>query len=359
MSKVTILGAGLSGLVAAINLARDGEEVLVIDGEKGFGGSKLFHPSNHGTPIETKPVSDFIGIDISPCFKPITRQVIYVEDTRYVTDPGSLMGCERGRRDTSMDKLLYDIAVKDGVKFEFDRKIKDHKDLPPGSIIATGLHSEMFDSLNVPFSQVYGFHATMETDREGEVMALLDTYVTDYYYHTAINGLWYGLIFQREKFEDGELAKKATSEALEKYEGIKDVDWKPFSCRTPTGAKDNPRLFVEDKILTGSLAGAMDPLACFGIHGALMSGKVAAIAVKDKEAAQKEFDRINQFYPGAFTMRKMMEAVPDRMPMIHQMIKGQEAAAAGGKDGEPPPNPIPGMDYPVRPAKVIETKKMG
>ena len=38
---ILIYGAGMSGLVCAINLARDGHQVIVRDREKGYGGDPL------------------------------------------------------------------------------------------------------------------------------------------------------------------------------------------------------------------------------------------------------------------------------------------------------------------------------
>ena len=69
MAKITIVGAGLAGMVAAINLARQGYEVTILEKEKQIGGSPVFHPSLHATPIDLRYTSDFIGIDISNHFQ--------------------------------------------------------------------------------------------------------------------------------------------------------------------------------------------------------------------------------------------------------------------------------------------------
>ena len=45
MAENIVVGAGLGGLVAAINLAREGRDVLVLDKETRVGGSPHFHPS--------------------------------------------------------------------------------------------------------------------------------------------------------------------------------------------------------------------------------------------------------------------------------------------------------------------------
>ena len=52
MKEIAIYGAGLSGLVAAINLVREGFKVTVFEREETFGGSKKLHPSIHSTPLQ-------------------------------------------------------------------------------------------------------------------------------------------------------------------------------------------------------------------------------------------------------------------------------------------------------------------
>ena len=42
-------------------------------------------------------------------------------------------------------------------------------------------------------------------------------------------------------------------------------------------------------ILTGTMAGFVEPAFGFGITGSLVSGKIAAMAVTDPEKAEKEF----------------------------------------------------------------------
>ena len=49
--KVHIVGAGLSGMVAAINLAREGHQVIILEGASKIGGIHPHHPSIHGTPM--------------------------------------------------------------------------------------------------------------------------------------------------------------------------------------------------------------------------------------------------------------------------------------------------------------------
>ncbi|WP_028314600.1 FAD-dependent oxidoreductase [Desulfatibacillum aliphaticivorans] len=68
MKDVSIYGAGLAGLVAAINLAREGLNVTVYEREDEIGGSKDLHPSVHSTPMQPKETWDYIGVDLSSHF---------------------------------------------------------------------------------------------------------------------------------------------------------------------------------------------------------------------------------------------------------------------------------------------------
>ena len=66
--EIAVYGAGLAGMVAAINLARAGRAVTVYDREPGIGGSPEVHPSIHTTPLQPRETWDYIGIDLSDCF---------------------------------------------------------------------------------------------------------------------------------------------------------------------------------------------------------------------------------------------------------------------------------------------------
>ena len=49
--EALVVGAGPAGLVAAINLAREGFKVRVFEKEKQIGGYPHWHPSAHDTPV--------------------------------------------------------------------------------------------------------------------------------------------------------------------------------------------------------------------------------------------------------------------------------------------------------------------
>ena len=80
--------------------------------------------------------------------------------------------------------------------------------------------------------------------------------------------------------------------------------------RVPLGGPRNLRLFHGDKILAGTIAGMMDPFFLFGIHGALVSGKIAALAVEDRDGAQMEFNRVNRYFHRTFRAKQIYQRLP-------------------------------------------------
>jgi len=149
MQEKVIVGAGLSGLVAAINLARDGFKVLVRERRKTVGGEtdikglegKVIKIGD-GTPVHLDRLRDYTGIDFSPVAVPLksARTHVYgktLDFDFYEGVPTFLF--ERGPRPTSLDVYLYELATSEGVEFRFNDTVADLSELPPGTIIATGL----------------------------------------------------------------------------------------------------------------------------------------------------------------------------------------------------------------------------
>jgi flavin-dependent dehydrogenase len=77
---------------------------------------------------------------------------------------------------------------------------------------------------------------------------------------------------------------------------------------TPTGSLFNPRLFAGDLILAGTLSGMQDPSMVLGVHGALVSGKIAAMAVHDRERAAREFRRMTRWWKLGYLTRRLLWA---------------------------------------------------
>lgn len=314
--KVTIVGAGLAGLSAAINLARDGLEVLVLDKEKRHGGRPEFRPDGAASAFDLDALQAYTGIDISPACRHMESVVLSVfgRRTELVYGGNSQMYLvERGTRSTSIDTLLYDTAVEAGARFEWDFAIKSPADvaqLPEGSIIATGLDVQGFEAMGIPYVPLWGWYAKgLVEDVATRAWAHIDDFTVDYAFTTQINGAVFSLLFQRDK----PLMKRGKDklERLVAGEGIELEGWRDLvGGASPHALMSRPVLFKNNMIVIGTLAGVMEPMMNFGMLGALICGKIGASAVHDSGEAYEEFKRLTSFFGPSMRAKR----VHDRMP---------------------------------------------
>jgi flavin-dependent dehydrogenase len=345
--RVHVVGAGLSGMIAAYNLAREGHEVLVLEKGPGIGGAPAHHPSNHATPVAVDWIWDYIGIDLSSCFHQPKGGSLFILEDRF-SMPSSHLIVERGPRATSVDSLLHARCLEVGVKFEFGREVRDPFELPDPTIIATGLHREMGDRLGRPMRRLPCFAARRRSrsgERDCHNFAWMGDYTRTYGYASIVNGLEYFLLFSDDGIGSAELERFEAH--VEESIGVRLEGWDEFEVWVPLGSPDAPRLRVGSKILAGTIAGAMCPAAYFGIHGAMLSGRIAALAVTEPEAALGEMNRMMRHFRSAYRARERGRWIP-RNRVQRLLLKHPRLAAAlpRRKSGIPgmadePPGPAP------------------
>ena len=335
MAENIIVGAGLAGLIAAINLAREGHDVLVLEREERIGGSPLHHPSPEGTPIDVEGLRAYTSVDVGPAVEPfkVGRAVVYGEMIPTDMDAISSVVIERGPRSTSLDSHLYKLALEAGVKFEFGHPVYSNDDiagLPPDAIVATGLHFEGFDACRVPYLTSFHYVARQATtDTDGNhVTVYHGEFTTDYAYTSSVNGIQFAHVFQRGPI--GRDTLKAFEEQVFVSEGIEFKDWTHFTFPVPAASIHNPRLFAGDKILAGSLAGCMESYMFFGMLGALVSGKIAAMAVSDKAAALDEFRLATSSFRAAYILKKLARRQPHAMQKLALSVGLKRVFASPG-----------------------------
>ncbi len=318
MAEIAVVGAGLAGLVAAINCARAGHKVTVLEKYDRVGGEPENHPSVDSTPMLPDLLGACTGVELKPPQVTPTRAMrSYAYSEKYDIDGGllHLHAVERGARSTSIENYLYGKAVEAGVEFEFAWRLRSQADLaqlPPDSIIATGLHFESFLALDIPFRQVYGYTSTARYEGEPKAIAYFSDMTRDYCYLANANGIAYALFFDRSGPVKRELVDR-WAEMLHEDEGIAFHEWHLFRGAVAVSALDNPRLFVGDKIIAGTLASMNDPLFLFGVHASLVSGRIAALAVDDKAKAFELYREVLSFYRAAWALRRLMDATPMAM----------------------------------------------
>ena len=229
---------------------------------------------------------------------------------------------ERGTRPSSIDTYLFRLAKDYGVRFSFDTPVrtrKDFSDLPPGSIVATGMFREAFDALGIPYTRAYGLFAggPAPEGRSPFCVAYYHEHTRDYAYYASANGTGAAVLFQRGKPLSA-AAMEWFPEQLLEDEGLAFPDWNLIEnlVGTPTGSFSNPRLFCGNLILAGTLSGMQDPSMVLGVHGALVSGRIAAMAVHDRERATGEFHRMNRYWKLSYLTRRLLWATHPWGPRV-------------------------------------------
>lgn len=333
MKQVTIVGAGISGLTAAIILAREGYAVTVLEQENAIGGASL-HASDVSeyelcfadmTPLDIDAMSLYLGFALAPSegseAVPFYNPLPYLRlrvfgNTIKLPLPFDvhMKMVERGSRPSSIDSFLFRQATDSGVRFSFGTPVstrKDFGDLAPGSIVATGMFREAFDALNIPYTRAYGLFAggPAPEGRSPFCVAYYDEHTRDYAYYASANGTGAAVLFQRGKPLSAAAMEWFPKQLLQD-EGLEFPGWHSIEnlVGTPTGSFSNPRLYCGNLILAGTLSGMQDPSMVLGVHGALVSGRIAAMAVHDPERATGEFRLMNRWWKLGYLTRRMLWA---------------------------------------------------
>jgi flavin-dependent dehydrogenase len=142
------------------------------------------------------------------------------------------------------------------------------------------------------------------------VTVYFDDYTPDYAFTCSVNGIAFGLIFNRHRPIRRWEWEKFAHQAVE-LDGYPFKKFMPLEGgAAPVKRFGNPRLFHGNLILAGTLAGMMDPILFFGMHGAFISGKIAAEALTDPVGAEKEFKRLNRTFVPVLATKRLADAVP-------------------------------------------------
>jgi flavin-dependent dehydrogenase len=314
MAEVTIVGAGLAGLVAAVNCATAGHSVRVLERFEHIGGDPHIRPAVDVTPMEPEKLGRFIGVDLKPPqVIPTEEFTVYVYGKPHLIQGWQLYlhSVERGSRSTSLDRYLYDMATGMGVEFEFGVSCDSQEDfaqLPPDSIIATGLHVEPFLALKRPYLDVFGYIGKTRYEGPPRISGFFDHYTNYYNYCANMNGIAFALAFNRGPVPPS-LADDWDRQ-LREWEGVEFEEWLPHEGVVATRKINAPCLLAGNKILAGTLAGMQDPFFLFGVQSSLVSGKIAAMAIDDKERAWRIFHRFTSAYKYSWLYKQLFNIQP-------------------------------------------------
>ncbi len=277
--SITILGAGPSGLTAAINLAKNGFIVKVYEknqdcGMRFRGDFQGFENWSSRTDILKELKS--MNIECDFWYKPITQAEFYdyKRNSRIVSfeKPGLYL-VRRGSFPGSLDFSLKNQALKNGVEIIFNKRISE-KD---SDIIAGG--PKRADGI------VRGIVFETKTNRIPTI--ILDDDLAPKSFAYLLTGEGFGCL-GTGLTKNFKLADKLLDKTIEAFESLLDID-----ISNPKRFTGYGNFFIKDKyvengrIYVGESAGLQDYLLAFGLRQAITSGYLAARSIIFKEDYDK------------------------------------------------------------------------
>ena len=310
-NKIVIFGAGISGLVASINLAKAGFEVVVCDRRECIGGSPRWHPSVHQQVFDVQKTARYLDIDISCCFSSVKKHVFYFYGRKSIIDePKNSHVCEKGQRSSSIENFLFREAERRGVDFIFNEALDLntlhlHRLDGTGCIVATGLEIEPYKAFDLKYSPVGGFRASKLVNEGERALSFFGDYTNNDFAYVASSGdFMFSLLFSRESVDEKSLS--IFVKHLQNNEGISFNNWHYSKGCVPLETNLNKNGVV----LAGTISGMIDPFFLNGISGALISGKIAAMYFINREESIKEFKRFTRSFYWKRALKSISVATP-------------------------------------------------
>jgi flavin-dependent dehydrogenase len=316
-----IYGAGLSGLVSAITLARSGHHVTVYEKEKKIGGNVNCHPSAQMTPLHMHEMERYVGIDLDTCFSKLDDFRGYIDQKKFVFSTKNLYVVERGPRSSSLDYFLYKTAVAEGVTFKFSHplNLEELRNIPENSIIATAGYSKIVKALRLPYVTFKQFDTHIKTDLENISIAYFGDFTTDYGYISTKNGLLSAQLSGSLHLSQENLNK--FTNLVKETEGIDLEGWSSIIAYFPKKARLFTKVAGKTYVLAGDVAGFLDPFFGFGISGALLSGKIAAMSIQSKQKALMEFQQFTLHLNKDLLVHTIYWHLPLKKLLLSQLVK--------------------------------------
>lgn len=279
---INILGAGLSGLSAAINLAKGGREVVVFERKANVG--EHLKPNYQGL-LRTHgdPMGYLNSLNLQPDFNMLRLNKAFICTRKRdldVTLKEPIDFVMRGGN-SSLEYGLYHQAESLGVKFRFNQR----KDKSNVDIVATGhykcdmlAYGCVYEDLDFPRDKFLYMHDDRYSPRGW------------YLYVTPLPEGRYKIVNCTSQ-PHVKMTKRLYYKALNERKILRDIvgNSKPIETFGGFGGCDFPKSAVKGKTLyVGEAAGFQDPFRGFGMNYALESGYLAAKAILEGS----DYDRL-------------------------------------------------------------------
>jgi flavin-dependent dehydrogenase len=280
---LTVIGAGVAGLAAAITACKAGREVVVYERNRDVGGR--FHGDFQGLENwsdSSDVLEEFASLGIAPNFTavPVRRQICFApHDQEYVFQSNQPFYylITRGPQPGTLDYALKEQALAVGADIRFGEPIREP---PPGSIVAWG--PRRANALAVGY--------LFETElSDGDFAVIDDQLSPGGYGYLLIHGgqatlatcLFHDFrnhqtyLERTVDFFCRKLQFSVRSARL--FGGVGNVHWSP--------PPNSERVFR-----AGEAAGLQDALWGFGLRYAVLSGRYAAVCVAHHDEPHRVYN---------------------------------------------------------------------
>ncbi len=280
--RVHIIGAGPAGLVAAINLAHRGYDVIVHEQKKNVGQrfqGDFQGIENWSTEEDAEEFLHSIGVFVNFRFEPFRSVDFYGPDlcrTSIKTSRPLFYLVERGTMEWSLDQGLKRQALAEGVQIQFN----DKQETLPGGWVIVGTGPKAADAIAKGI--------VFQTSHPDLCVGFLDNRIAPKAYaYLLVNNS--RATFATCLFKDFQNEGNYFQRALERMQSVADIDIRDpkefggyinfFLPANP--ALDNPSMIKHGQVLyVGENAGFQDALWGFGLRYAMLSGYLAAVSIK-------------------------------------------------------------------------------
>jgi flavin-dependent dehydrogenase len=231
---------------------------------------------------------------------------------------------ERGPRPSSLDYFLYKTALEEGVSLEFSHPLtpEELKSIPENSIIATAGYSQMVKALRLPYVTFKQFDTHLPTDLEDVSVAYFGDFTSDYGYISTKNGLLSAQLSGPFNLSIEKLHRFMN--AVKETEGIDLGGWSSIISYFTKKARLFTAFEGKTLVLAGDVAGFLDPFFGFGVTGALISGKIAAMGILSKQEALQEFQRCTSHINKDLIVHTIYWHLPFKKFILSQIMRLQE-----------------------------------
>jgi len=281
MKNIKIMGAGISGLSAAINLAKAGYNVDVF--EKRSDSGKRFNGDIAGLEnwsLHTDVIQEFKSMNVKANFDCDPFKTMYLSDGKEIlkntSDKPIFYLVRRGAVENSLDQGLKKQALDHGVNIHYNSNVKK-EDM---NILSVGPIE------NKPSGVLQGILFETSSDDIAAVIINKEVSNKGYSYLLITKGL--GTICSVNFYEpdlNTNMFYKKTNETISK---LFDIDIKNKKKIDGIGCfKIKPRLIQNEIVYTGEASGLQDVLWGFGMRYAINSGFYAALSIIEKKDYKK------------------------------------------------------------------------